>query len=186
MIKITKNKKKTIKNIMIVAHPDDELIFGGAELIKNKNYKVICMTNQDNKGRLKEFTGLMNELKTSYEILDHKDDSRIKKIDNRYIEHIEKILIDKNIKKIVTHNKKGEYGHNFHRAVHNMVTDICIKYNLLDKLYYFHSGIKKIDEKLIKMKLELMEKHYPSQFKVLVNLNLKKSIENETLKKKIS
>ena len=29
-----------------------------------------------------------------------------------------------------------------------------------------------------------MEKHYPSQYKVLARLNLQKSIENETLKKK--
>ena len=35
---------------MIVAHPDDELIFGGAELIKHgPEYKVICLTNKLNK-----------------------------------------------------------------------------------------------------------------------------------------
>ena len=176
------NKKKFNK-IMIVAHPDDELIFGGVELIKNKGYKVICLTNQDDKKRLEEFTGIMKELNVGYEILNHKDDSRIKNIDNKYIDYIEKILINNKIEKIVTHNKKGEYGHNFHKAVSKMVTDLCDKNDLLGKLYYFHTGNTKIDEKLIKQKLELMEKHYPSQFKVLVNLNLNKSIENETLKK---
>ena len=181
-IKSTKFNKKFNK-IMIVAHPDDELIFGGAEIIQNKGYKVVCMTNQDNKKRLKEFTGLMKELKVAYEILDHKDDSRVKNIDDEYINYIEKLLKNKNINKIVTHNKKGEYGHNFHKAVSTIVTDICKNNDLLDKLYYFHTGETKIDEKLIKRKLELMEKHYPSQYKVLVNLNLNKSIENETLKK---
>jgi hypothetical protein len=34
-IKTEKKRKNEIKNIMIVAHPDDELIFGGKELIKN-------------------------------------------------------------------------------------------------------------------------------------------------------
>ena len=182
-IKITSLKKKFNK-IMIVAHPDDELIFGGAELIQNKGYKVICITNQDNPKRLKEFTGVMKELNHGFDILNHKDDSRIKNIDKDYFEYIDNELINKNIEKIVTHNKKGEYGHNFHRAVHDMVTDICEKHGLLDKLYYFHTGNKKIDEKLIKTKLDLMEKHYPSQFKVLVTLNLQKDIENESLKKK--
>tara|TARA_Y100001970_G_scaffold170513_2_gene208419 strand:- start:3040 stop:3591 length:552 start_codon:yes stop_codon:yes gene_type:complete len=178
----TFNKKKFNK-LMIVAHPDDELIFGGAELIQNKGYKVVCMTNQNNEKRLKEFTGLMKELKVAYEILDHKDDSRVKNIDDEYINYIETLLKNKNIEKIVTHNKKGEYGHNFHKSVSKMVTDLCDKNDLLDKLYYFHTGKTKIDEKLIKRKLELMEKHYPSQFRVLVNLKLQKSIENETLKK---
>ena len=53
-MKISSNKKKFNK-VMIVAHPDDELIFGGAELIQNKGYKVICITNQDNIQRKKEF-----------------------------------------------------------------------------------------------------------------------------------
>jgi LmbE family N-acetylglucosaminyl deacetylase len=182
-IKITSSKKKFNK-LMIVAHPDDELIFGGAELIQNENYKIICMTNQDNPKRLKEFSGVINELNHGFDILNHKDDSRIKNIDREYSEYIENELIKKNIKKIVTHNKKGEYGHNFHRAVHDMVTDICDKNKLLDKLYYFHTGNKKIDEKLIKTKLDLMEKHYNSQYKVLARLNLQKDIENESLKKK--
>ena len=71
-----------------------------------------------------------------------------------------------------------------------MVTKICQdndgEHKLLDKLYYFHTGdnVDKLEDNIIKRKEKLMEKHYPSQFKVLVNLNLKESIENETLKKK--
>ena len=168
---------------MIVAHPDDELIFGGAELIKNKGYKVICLTNQDNVQRKKEFIALMNDLKQGYEILDHTDNMNMKNVKEEYKKYVEKILTTNKIEKIVTHNKKGEYGHKFHRAVHNMVSDICDKNNLLDILYYFNTGTKKISEKLIIQKLELMKKYYPSQYKVLARLNLQKSIENETLKK---
>ena len=35
--------------------------------------------------------------------------------------------------------------------------------------------LSKINDKLIKQKVELMEKHYPAQYKVLAQLNLKKS-----------
>lgn len=182
-MKISSNKKKFNK-IMIVAHPDDELIFGGAELIKNKGYKVICITNQNNLQRRKEFIALMNDLKQGYEIFDHTDNMNMKNVKEKYKEYVEKILTTNKIEKIVTHNKKGEYGHNFHRAVHNMVNEICVKNKLDDKLYYFHTGSKKIEDKLITQKLELMKKYYPSQYKVLERLNLQKSIENETLKKK--
>jgi len=184
-MKISSNKKKFNK-IMIVAHPDDELIFGGAELIKNKGYKVICITNQNNLQRRKEFIALMNDLKQGYELFDHTDNMNMKNVKEEYKEYVEKILTTNKIEKIVTHNKKGEYGHNFHRAVHNMVNEICVKNKLDDKLYYFHTGSKKIEDKLITQKLELMKKYYPSQYKVLERLNLQKSIENETLKKKKS
>ena len=43
-----------VKKLMIVAHPDDELIFGGAELIKHgPEYKVICLTNKYNELEVK-------------------------------------------------------------------------------------------------------------------------------------
>lgn len=189
IIKSTSLKKKFNK-LMIIAHPDDELIFGGAELMKNKGYKVICMTNQDDPIRLKEFTGLMKTLKVGYEILNHPDKMTYKSVRKPYYDYIENIILQSNVSKITTHNKEGEYGHNFHKAVSKMVTKICNTHNnnenkLNSKLHYFHTGNKndKLDEEIIKKKLKLMEKYYPSQFKVLSSLKLDKSIEHQTLKK---
>ena len=189
IIKSTSLKKKFNK-LMIIAHPDDELIFGGAELIKNKGYKVICVTNQDDTKRLKEFVGLMKKLNVAYEILNHPDNMNYKNVKKPYYDYIENIIIESKVSKITTHNKKGEYGHNFHKAVSKMVTKICNTHNndenkLNDKLHYFHTGIMsdKLDPEMIKMKLKLMEIHYPSQFKVLSSLKLNESIERQTLKK---
>tara|TARA_R110001592_G_scaffold52710_1_gene161690 strand:- start:739 stop:1353 length:615 start_codon:yes stop_codon:yes gene_type:complete len=177
------NNNKKFNKIMIVAHPDDELIFGGAELIENKGYRVLCITNQNNPIRIKEFTGLMNELKLSYEILNHPDNMGDKKVEDEWYNYVEQVLIKNKVIKIATHNKRGEYGHNFHKAVHKMVTDICIKNKLEDKLYNFHNGQKKLDKKLVDKKLELMKKYYPSQFKVIDRLGLMKSIHSGILKK---
>ena len=47
---------------MIVAHPDDETIWGGMHLIKDK-YLVICLTNGDNKTRAKEFNDVIKQTK---------------------------------------------------------------------------------------------------------------------------
>ena len=38
------------ESLMIVAHPDDETIWGGSHLI-NGNYTVLCITNGNNKKR---------------------------------------------------------------------------------------------------------------------------------------
>ena len=40
------------ESLMIVAHPDDETIWGGSHLI-NGNYTVLCITNGNNKKRKK-------------------------------------------------------------------------------------------------------------------------------------
>lgn len=177
------NNNKKFNKIMIVAHPDDELIFGGAELIKNKDYRVLCMTNQNNPIRIKEFTELMDELKLSYEILNHPDNMGDKKVEDEWYNYVEQVLTKNKVSKIATHNKQGEYGHNFHKAVHNMVTNLCIKNGLEDKLYTFHNGSKNLDKNLVEKKLELMKKYYPSQFKVIDRLGLMKSIQSGILKK---
>lgn len=40
------------ESLMIVAHPDDETIWGGSHLI-NGNYTVLCITNGNNKKKKK-------------------------------------------------------------------------------------------------------------------------------------
>lgn len=51
---------KEPESLMIVAHPDDETIWGGSHLI-NGNYTVLCITNGNNKKRKKEFMNVMKK-----------------------------------------------------------------------------------------------------------------------------
>lgn len=178
---IIKEKNKLYDKIVIVAHPDDELIFYGSKLIKDDMNKVICLTNATTK-RFNEFKGLMQYVKCGYVIMDHKDDSRIKYIKPEYKEYIYNFLKANHpkMKRITTHNVIGEYGHNFHKAISEMVYEICKELNILHKLYYFSFGKRRLNETLVKMKYALMEMYYPSQFKVLHKLKIKEFIENET------
>ena len=45
---------------MIVAHPDDEMIWGGSHLLEG-NYLVVCLTNGNNSIRKKEFIKVMEK-----------------------------------------------------------------------------------------------------------------------------
>ena len=45
--------------LMIVAHPDDELIWGGAHLLED-DYLVVCITRGYDKTRKKEFENVIN------------------------------------------------------------------------------------------------------------------------------
>jgi LmbE family N-acetylglucosaminyl deacetylase len=56
---------KKVNKLMIVAHPDDELVFGGAELIKyGEQYKVVCISYKNDKIRSKEFQNVMKQFIT--------------------------------------------------------------------------------------------------------------------------
>lgn len=142
-----------IDNIMIVAHPDDEMIFGGSHLI-NENYLVVCITCGAREDRVKEFKNVMKETHDKYIMLDYPDKTNGERdnwdtVYDKITKDIEKILSLKKWKTIVTHNEKGEYGHIHHKMTHNIVTDIYEKnYIDNDNLYFFGKYYKKdkIDE----------------------------------------
>ena len=168
-----KSKNKIFDKLVIVAHPDDELIFYGSKLIKDPLNKVICMTHSNSK-RFVEFSNLMKQLGCGYIMLDHKDDMRIKNMHKLYklflYEYIKKN--NRKIKKITTHNPFGEYGHNFHKAVSLVIIDICKQLNIMHKLYFFSIGKRKLRKSIIQQKYNLMATYYPSQYKVINKLGL--------------
>lgn len=143
------------KNILICAHPDDEILFCGQELIQfPKDYIVICTAsinrfNEETKN-LNHFKFIMNKLGIEYKILDYKDDGFkmevfknpqirfINSKNNNTIENeIKNLLLSSMFNKIITHNSNGEYGHPQHIALSQIVFNTCKELNLLDKLYFF-------------------------------------------------
>ena len=135
------------KKLMIVAHPDDELIFGGAELIKyGSEYKVICLTNKSNEIRSKEFKKVMEKLNVgSWEMFDYEDTLYpTQQFD------LEDILMSRKWEKIVTHNPIGEYGHPQHKLVFDTVL------NITNDFYVFGKSIKKLNINCLVIKKELL------------------------------
>src|SRR3989304_6470176 len=87
---IYKNPKYKPTNFMIVAHPDDEILWG-FNYLKNKPYlwKVICLTCATNKTRVKEFETTMKNLGIqNYEIWDHDNSIFAKKLNNQALNDI--------------------------------------------------------------------------------------------------
>jgi len=135
------------KKLMIVAHPDDELIFGGAELIKyGSEYKVICLTNKSNEIRSKEFKRVMEKLNVrSWEMFDYEDTLYpTQQFD------LEDILMSRQWEKVVTHNPIGEYGH----PQHKLVFDIIL--NITNDFYVFGKSQQKLDQNTLDIKNSLL------------------------------
>lgn len=128
---------ENVDNLMIVAHPDDELLWGGAHLIKD-NYLVVCVTCGTNQIRVNEFVNVMNNTNDKYIMLGYPDKTNGERDSwNNHRANISKdlesIINLKDWNIIVTHNPDGEYGHQHHKMTSALVSDIVTT----DNLYYF-------------------------------------------------
>ncbi len=128
-------------NLMIVAHPDDETLWGGAHL-KEGNYLVVCLTNGFNGTRSKEFKKLIEFTKNKGIILNYPDTQDGIRDDWTNVEKglnkdLTKLITYKDWKTIVTHSPDGGTGHLHHITASNAIYDIVKKNSDLDKLYYF-------------------------------------------------
>lgn len=153
---------KKYDSLMIVAHPDDETIWG-ANHLKNGNYLVICITNGDNETRSKEFYEVMNQVGSQGIMLKYPDKTDGKKDDwksskEAITKDIQYIIKQNHWKKIVTHNPDGEYGHPHHIMTNRIVTKSAKQNGYADQLYYFGKYIKK---KQIPNYIEKEELSYP-------------------------
>ncbi|MGM9875071.1 MAG: PIG-L family deacetylase [Bacilli bacterium] len=167
-----------VESLMIVAHPDDETLWGSEELLKNK-YLVICITCGTNKKREKEIEAALKISKDRLIVLDKPDKVRGKRSDwkhyKKQIEYELKYVIKK--KKwntIVTHNPEGEYGHIHHKITNNIVTKVYNK-EPIGKLKYFgkyfskkrinqNKNAREIPEDIYDMKIEMIDSYKSQAF----------------------
>ena len=114
-----------IDKLMITAHPDDEALFGGAELLTHSDeYKVVVIDEYHSEVRRKEFIESMKFIGIEdYEHwTGHKGGEDYHR--EKLIYELLRVLRERDYKKIVTHNKKGEYGHPRHRALHDILNHL--------------------------------------------------------------
>ncbi len=168
------------KNLMVVAHPDDDLLFGGTELMKD-DYVVVCITCGVSETRLREFKHMMSYFGDEYITLGYPDLVDGKKSDwekeySSITSDLNNIIKLKNWDKIVTHNPEGEYGHIHHKMTSKIVTSLVDdKSNFYyfnktySKKYYIENNVPKtLDEETCKKKKKLFDKYYKSQVNLKV------------------
>lgn len=137
-----------VENVMIVTHPDDESLWGGAHLLHEK-YLVVCMTNAYHQTRHANFDSVMQKVSQKSLILNYPDVKKYYK-GGKYDadlyttsevgmrKDIRTILSYKKWKKVVTHNPFGEYGKFHHQRVSAYVSSEFDKLKLQNvEFYYF-------------------------------------------------
>ena len=133
-------------SLLFVAHPDDEALFFGAELVTHPScWVVVSLTNGNNQWRKAEFEESMRRSGAVGLIWNYKDCSTClpfvsTELSPILLEDQVRFLLDlrSDWSRIVTHGIAGEYGHPQHRALHNVIVNVCEDIGCLEKLWCVH------------------------------------------------
>lgn len=166
----TKLNLDGIENLMVIAHPDDDILWGGSELIHN-DYLVVCITCGNVERRKEEFEEVMSRTKDAYVMLGYPDKTNGERdnwdtVRDDIVDDLQKIYELKNWKKVLTHNMDGEYGHIHHKMTNTIVTDIVLK----DSLYYFGKYHSKRDLEENDIELPLLDDETLREKEDLLNI----------------
>lgn len=112
---------------MVVAHPDDETLWGGHQIAKDppQSWHVICCTTPSEGDRVTRFHDALKILGATGEVLSIPDKSTPMTLEERGIvkQVVRKRVRETNFRELVTHGPLGEYGHPRHVELSNLVTE---------------------------------------------------------------
>lgn len=152
------------ENILIVAHPDDDVIFF-YDYIQEYKPLVVCLTNGDNLARRTEFIFAMRALGVKGFIHDFKDvvnellpECKLEGVLSHY-------LSLKTWHAVATHNAEGEYGHMHHMQISNSIRKLV---DFSSAVLLMPPVLKELETpkflaKNINAKIDFLERFYATQ-----------------------
>ena len=123
---------QTIKSVLIiVAHPDDEILWAGGTILNNPSWDcfIISLCRKNDEDRAPKFYRVLNTLKAKGIMGNLDDGPEQTPLNNSDIQQIIIDLLPKNdFDLIITHNLMGEYTHHLrHEEVSKAVISLWLK-----------------------------------------------------------
>lgn len=165
---------------VIVAHPDDEIIFAGGTILSHADepWTAVIVTTEAGSGRLAEALRARDELRglgvdIDYRFLDH-EDGRFQEFGG-----IDQSLLVQQLaglgvqagERVYTHGPPGEYGHDGHKAVSWAVRRALGEAAVVSTFSGGGAILEKIDDSaLLARKIRIFNQAYVSQSGVWIGL----------------
>jgi len=138
---------KRKKVLVIVAHPDDEILWMGGTLLRNKknwDTTIVSLCRASDEDREPKFRKVCEILGVKGIIFDLDDENRIPLKQEDIIKQL--VKFKGNYDYVFTHAKNGEYGHVRHKDVHRAVIKILNNKTLVAKRIFFFAYKKKTNQ----------------------------------------
>ena len=157
-------KLRPCKQLVIVAHPDDETLWAGKTIAKHPSTGVLCLTNRGDASRRHAFHGAVRALGAVGVILnvpDRRADLPTAEDDALIVSALDFILRPRRPLKLLTHGPEGEYGHPLHQRISSLVTHDAQNRGL--ELWYFDFSpvTKPLPEMAPAEKVRALENYFP-------------------------
>jgi LmbE family N-acetylglucosaminyl deacetylase len=117
-----------VDKLLVVAHPDDDILWGGMNLLLQPGWFVVCASHLNDPIRSKEFFKSMSFANVTkwvmYDVKEEYTDEQEESDEQFYGTDFEKGLQELSRhtwKLVLTHNSEGEYGHEHHKTVNRIV-----------------------------------------------------------------
>jgi LmbE family N-acetylglucosaminyl deacetylase len=140
-------KKKKV--LVIVGHPDDEIIWMGGTLIRNRDKwdtTIISLCRKEDRDRAPKFFKVCEILNVKGFISDLEDDELNEIPLSDITDRIKGFIQEKEYNYVFTHGENGEYGHKRHTDTHRAIKQMLKDKSLKSKKVFFFAYVQKSAE----------------------------------------